>query len=779
MSTPLSPLTSSRQNSRAISSNHDDAMEKEDVDTSSIVDYGQVNISSSPSNPVDNALRPLRTDEYHDPGYESPTREEDNADVESLQIAPSSPFQFEGRDETVDFMRLRAMSRQPLECINEHSATPRKRSYEQVPDYQETDEESKERYKKVASRREAAEVGASAPEDVEPVSNQESMAEILDREIVHSVVEDNDNDEIATVLHDNEVYNDGLDNNEIIDMHETNIFMNDDSQDSMDETRLSTFSAVPDMTTFAQLRSDSPYKLKQSLPGNPSQDVSYARQSLGTATPTTMQRSPRKTALVEAGTPSKSITPRKRELKDTDATPNLLDFTDQPGFFSRARHSMQNERYSPSRRSPLRTARDALRSPAKASLLDFDIPSIPTPRSIPTVTPREVESLKSGFLSEISSLKATLSGKEAEVASLKQAVADAERRVGEALEEVRNESTRRETLEIEQVRWQQRGQEMEAVLCNVKAEFVEGEQERERLAKKADDAEKIKEQLEGRVVELQSQLVAARKPASHDASSTTESSSVKSAEETAKEVQDAVEKVARELHTLYKSKHETKVAALKKSYESRWEKRVREAESKLKTAIEENELLKIERDAVISEAHLAEPSVHSHEKEGHEAEKRVLEAQVKGLQQEVVTLKGETERLHAELKVERAEKGELVAAVDEWLSIQPIHAHAPSESSLSQSPQGQVHQSLDPLPSRTESAPGNLQQSVSQGSSSSSIRPLSTGAGSERERKIPKIGAPVSRQTRGNSGSKSGIAVFTPGRSGIMGSIERMGRGGA
>jgi hypothetical protein len=49
-------------------------------------------------------------------------------------------------------------------------------------------------------------------------------------------------------------------------------------------------------------------------------------------------------------------------------------------------------------------------------------------------------------MSEISSLKATLSGKEAEVASLKTAVGDAERRVGEAWEEVRNEVARKEEL---------------------------------------------------------------------------------------------------------------------------------------------------------------------------------------------------------------------------------------------------------------------------------------------------------------------------------------------
>ncbi|MCV5163677.1 hypothetical protein OFB65_25305, partial [Escherichia coli] len=66
-----------------------------------------------------------------------------------------------------------------------------------------------------------------------------------------------------------------------------------------------------------------------------------------------------------------------------------------------------------------------------SNILDFDIPPMPTPRSVPTITPRELETLKSGFLSEISSLKASLSGKEAEVTSLKTAVSDAEKRVGE------------------------------------------------------------------------------------------------------------------------------------------------------------------------------------------------------------------------------------------------------------------------------------------------------------------------------------------------------------
>ncbi|OJJ99538.1 hypothetical protein ASPACDRAFT_121054 [Aspergillus aculeatus ATCC 16872] len=774
MSTPLSPWTSSRQNSRVLSSNHDDAVEKEDVEAGSLIVHDQENILSNPSKSIDDVPISLRVDEDHDPGYESSSREEDNADVESLQIAPSSPFQLEGRDETVDFARLRAITRQPLESISEHSATPRKRSYEQVPDYQEIDEESEERYKKVASRREASEIGISADDDIEPVGDQQCVAERIGQGVIHGMVENRDNEGMTTLLHKNESIDDGLDSDQPIHIYEANDPTNDDFHDSIDDTRLSTFSAVPDMTTFAELRSDSPYKSKRSLSESPSQEEAYESRSTEPATSRTARKSPRKSTSLDASKSSPLITPKKGDFKHTNVTPNLLDFSDQPAFFSRARHNMQNERYSPLRRSPLRNTQDTVKSPTKASLLDFDIPSIPTPRSIPTVTPRELESLKSGFLSEISSLKATLSGKEAEVASLKKAVADAERRVGEALEEVHNESTRRETLEIEQVEWQQRGQELEAVLRDMKAEILGGEQEKERLVKRAIDAEKMKEHLEGRVLDLQSQLTASRKSASEESSSATHSPSVKTAAETAKEVQDAVKKVARELHTAYQKKHETKVAALKKSYEARWEERVRQAENKLKVATEENEHLR--KVTVLSEASRANSSLLSHEMKEIRPDHRVLEAQVKDLQQEVVILKDETERLHAELKVERAEKGELVAAVDEWLSIQPVQ---PSEPSLPPSSHAQMPQSLEPSTTTTEPAPENIQRNVSQGGSSSSTRPPSTGAGYERERKIPKIGVPVSRQGRGNSGSKSGIAVFTPGRSGIMGSIERMGRGGA
>lgn len=69
-----------------------------------------------------------------------------------------------------------------------------------------------------------------------------------------------------------------------------------------------------------------------------------------------------------------------------------------------------------------------------------------TSRSIPTVTSRELEILRSELQSCISRLEATLSGKEAEVMALKHAVTDAAVRVGKNSEELRNERAPQESL---------------------------------------------------------------------------------------------------------------------------------------------------------------------------------------------------------------------------------------------------------------------------------------------------------------------------------------------
>ena len=181
-------------------------------------------------------------------------------------------------------------------------------------------------------------------------------------------------------------------------------------------------------------------------------------------TPSTVRRTER--------TPSP--TPR-RSRKEGDTTDLLLDFTAQFEAFSTSRRGSPRSRGSPPKSTTepnLLSFYNNQRSPAKGgagnipatprqnrpvlNLLDFELPPAPTPRSVPTVTIRELESLKSSFQSQISSLTASLSGKEAQVESLVKAVSDAERRVGEAQELLRDERSAREHSEAQMEDWRDR-----------------------------------------------------------------------------------------------------------------------------------------------------------------------------------------------------------------------------------------------------------------------------------------------------------------------------------
>lgn len=341
-----------------------------------------------------------------------------------------------------------------------------------------------------------------------------------------------------------------------------------------DDTAFSTFSAVPDMTMFAKIgHSPTKFAAMGQTPRGP-----------GKHTPSTSRKA-------MFSDPQGSPTPRRGHGKtnmynDGGNTTNLiLDFTEQFNSVS----SFGIGHNSPTRRDRLSPAKSQIvsdllsytqnaRTPSSkknsqqsqsptskmSSLLDFDIPPAPTPRSMPTITPRELESLKSNFLSEISSLKACLSGKEAEVLSLKTAVGDAEKRVGESLEQLREERSAKEQLAVEKEAWEKRGREMEVVLRKVKEEIVRGEREREALEGRLEESEKRREAAEIMAQEAESKMAGIRAGAS--SANESNGNDVKDQTgSTGREVEVAVEKVARELHTLYKSKHETKVAALKRA----------------------------------------------------------------------------------------------------------------------------------------------------------------------------------------------------------------------
>ena len=373
----------------------------------------------------------------------------------------------------------------------------------------------------------------------------------------------------------------------------------------------------------------------------------------------------------------------------------------------------------------------------------------PTPRSLPTITVRELESLKSGYLSQISSLKASLSGREAEVNSLKEAVGDAERRVGEAQEAVRGFRVTKEALEADRADWERRGKEMETVMRNVREEIISRGREKDELAEKMEESERKREEAETKAAEAESRA-AGMKAGSDSHSDQTSSSNG--------EVGVAVEKVARELHALYKSKHETKVGALKRSYEARWEKRVKELERKVEEVNKENEELKVGRDATLSgvvPSMLNAAETEERRKEAVEMAQKAEEdkARIQGLMEEVSHIRRDNETLMGELEKERVEKGDLVAAVEEMLSM----------SAAANSNDGNTSSGLE-----------NLRGSISRASGlkapgfSSSI-----GAGESRIGRTDTIGGPAQSKSRSGSGSAGAGSNI---RSGMMSNIARMGR---
>ena len=365
-------------------------------------------------------------------------------------------------------------------------------------------------------------------------------------------------------------------------------------------------------------------------------------------------------------------------------------------------------------------------------MLDFDLPPAPTPRSVPTITVRELESLKSSYLSQISSLKATLSGREAEVDSLKKAVGDAERRVGEAQESLRDERYRREHVEQEKADWEKRGKEVEEVLKSVKDEVMKSEAEKDDMLKKLEQSEQRVENAEARAMKAEERfeeaLTARSNPGDGDANGIEEQVQ----RLVGAQIDSKIEAVSRELHSVYKEKHERKVATLKKSYETRSEKKCAELQSRLADLEKQNDDLIAAKDATFS-GPLPESNVDAELKVQVEEQKATLAR----LENEMRTSQQQQEQLMRELEQERIEKGDLVAAVDEMLALQM--EQKPVESAMN--------------------AVEDFRKSIAR---PSGLKPPVAGAG---ESKIGR-GLPAPALNRSTGGGKSRM----------LANIERMGR---
>lgn len=583
---------------------------------------------------------------------------------------------------------------------------------------------------------------------------------------------------------------------------------------------LSNISAIPtDLTRFAHL-GNSPTKSAPSDGWTPRAN----RNSIAMSTPATGQRplqllSRRSTSSNE----DEEATPR-RPRHSADSPVDLMNFTGQtnilippPGPTPRTTRRSPSGRGAfpirvnpaPDHRSQASLDREKAsgRSPQKQfsepsvpetpasrhsqsssvngfgiDLLDIDLAPMATPRSIPTVTPRELETLRSELQSRISGLEATLSGKEAEVSALKRSITDAEIRAGKTGEELRVSQQEKEELQIRKDELDRRAREMEDVLREVKQNAFVEEREREKLRRQAEEADRRAEECEVKILELNASLDTLRQErlggspnlSREPATPGTTASPV----DVDAAVKNATETVARELHVLYKSKHERKVADLKLSYEKRWIKQVEQLRTELKESQDQISTLLTERDGMLSGVLPGQSEALSRMEgqieelrrwnEDLSAQKKVVEAEVAGARSELDTIRRENEHMRIDLETERVEKGELVAQVEVFLSVS-------AEQEAQREAEKEAREARD-----RERQPVSPPRSDASGDSAISASTTSTGNGGVPLQQIQSPNKP--RQPNGSLGvngrprpismlakpaTKFGSGIPAPGTSGL------------
>ncbi|KAI1001001.1 hypothetical protein K3495_g7197 [Podosphaera aphanis] len=519
------------------------------------------------------------------------------------------------------------------------------------------------------------------------------------------------------------------------------------NESNIDDTMISTFSnfsAIPETTTYS--------KLKHSSPKSVDMD-------------------PASTQVTPKSNRSSLYNYTHKNSRDDDNSINLLEMTEPLESFSGRTSPIRLSRLAAFRSSRLL---NGISTPSSnrhimPSIIDFDIPPAPTPRSLPTITPRELESLKSKLLSEISSLKACLSGKDAEVLSLKDAVADAEKRVGESLEQVREEQNQKEQLASDLEDWEKRGREMEVLLRNFKEKIVQCDQDREELEGRLEECEARRQAAEHMAQEAESKLAAMKtgKPSPEPESKSdgallcTKSNDL-AVEQMTREIH---EKINLDLHALYKEKHETKVAALKKSYERRWDKNASELEKKIEDLTKENIELKSasNRDTESNSGQAASEAAQN-------SKLQALETKVESLTQNIMSIQNDNSELQKLLDAERSEKGKLVQTVEEMIPL--ITSFDDLISNLNKTPPACAKCSAQPVVQSPNV--DNFRRSLSK---TSGLRAPSCHSGLGESR-IGKGNFTSAHQEKARSRSISTLARPNSGlshRSGIFSNIEKMG----
>jgi chromosome segregation ATPase len=415
---------------------------------------------------------------------------------------------------------------------------------------------------------------------------------------------------------------------------------------------------------------------------------------------------------------------------------------------------------------------------------------------MPTVTIRELESLKSNFQSQISSLSASLSGKEAQVESLVKAISDAEHRVGQAQESVRDERSAREYAEAQMEDWKKKGEEVQELLQNVQAELGRNDTEREQLLTRLAEAEKRAEEAESRSSDLETKVIEAE---SKNVDMTTfldpdeNDKKIYSEMECQNAIAEKVNEVARDLHAAYKAKHEKKIKALKDNYQKkaderckelrvqiiRLERRVEEAEKKRDDTF--SKVLPAQYDGKAASATTAASDLKLLEDQKSEIEN--LKARLAGLQSELESLHKSQDKVLQELEAERVEKGELVAAAEQMLAMcgekmEEMQQEDFRKSHISSAPPAQA-----PAPS-VENAPSMRSTGFVAGASAhrpgSSLGGGQPGSATGHQRGGSGSAKPSGLRAPGGGGfGFSGPSALnrstSGGKSRILSNIERMG----
>lgn len=192
-----------------------------------------------------------------------------------------------------------------------------------------------------------------------------------------------------------------------------------------------------------------------------------------------------------------------------------------------------------------------------------------------------------------------------------------------------------------------------------------------------EEAEERAREAESRAADAEARAVEAATKVAHTGLTSSEAEShsgpLFTAEQVQKQIDEKVHSLSTELHAIYKKKHVTKVAALKKASE---QKRT-ELQSKIEELECEKEELQSKFDATLSGVLPKDFSLAAEQRE--EDLRRIEEmsilierqkAAMVGKETELATARSEFSILMRDLERERVEKGELVAAVDEMLFMQ-------------------------------------------------------------------------------------------------------------